>query len=92
MWHASASSADRSEPSDSATRERMRGRARCQSARVARRSLRWRVGGCRRCTMHSTQLTCSPATVPAPVTGPMADSEHDETFEDAESSGDEQQR
>eukprot|EP00966_Prymnesium_polylepis_P313244 7238278-Prymnesium_polylepis.1 len=34
-------------------------------------------------------LTCSPALVPAPVTGLMADSEQDEMFGD---SGDEQQR
>ena len=38
---------------DSAACERMHGRARCQSARAARRRLRWRVGGCRRCTLHS---------------------------------------
>eukprot|EP00966_Prymnesium_polylepis_P202788 4698183-Prymnesium_polylepis.1 len=38
--------------------------------------------------MHSLQLTA----VPAPVAGLMADSEQDETFEDAEDSGDEQQR
>eukprot|EP00966_Prymnesium_polylepis_P032768 762504-Prymnesium_polylepis.1 len=70
----------------------MHGRVRCQSARAARRRLRRRVGGCRRCTLHSLQPTCSPATVPAPVTGLMADYKQDDMFEDAEDSGDEQQR
>jgi hypothetical protein len=69
---------------DSAACERMRGRARCKSASAARRHLRWRVWeGAAAAPRTACCATCSPAIVPAPVTGLMADSAQDDMFEDA---------
>eukprot|EP00966_Prymnesium_polylepis_P094956 2198873-Prymnesium_polylepis.1 len=77
---------------DSAACGRMRGRARCQSARVARRCLR--CGGWEGVAAAPNTICCAtrpPAIVPGPVTGLMADSEQDDMIEDAEDRGDEQQ-